>query len=89
MLLKHRETVKFDPSNQEHRLAIKDFLKRNAWSDTKFRFFLEPEYHNLVDMCQTMLLDWYLSNDLHADVERKVLKGVIPATRHTKLKAVS
>ena len=88
MLLKVRDKVKFDPSNREHRNAIKAFLKRNAWNDTEFRFSLEPEYHNLIDMCQSMLLDWYLSNDLNTDVERKVLKGVLPATRHTKLKAV-
>ena len=89
MLLKTREKVKFDPSNRAHRQAVKDFLKRNAWGDTEYRFTLEPEYHNLVEMCQSILLDWYISNDLNTQVERKVMKGVLPMARHATLKVVA
>jgi hypothetical protein len=63
MMLQHPIRVKFDPSNQEHRLAVRDFLKRNSWGDVKIRFMEDPDFNSIATQVQKKLLNWYLSQE--------------------------
>jgi len=63
MLLQKSPTVKFDPSKKEHRQAVRDFMKRRAWADTKLRFSHDPEYGSVADQVQAKLLAWYMSQE--------------------------
>ena len=63
MLLRSPEVVKFDASVKEHREAVKAFLKRTAWADTKLRFSHDPAYGSVSEQAQSKLLHWYISQE--------------------------
>ena len=63
MLLKIQGTVAFDPANKEHRLAVKAFMKRQAWADSPFRFSYDPAYGSVAHQVQAKLLDWYIEQE--------------------------
>ena len=63
MILQHRNRVIFDPSNQEHRMAVRDFLTRRSWSDVDIRFAEDSSYTNIATQVQEKLLNWYLSKE--------------------------
>jgi hypothetical protein len=56
MLLKRQSTIDFDPSNKEHRAAVRAFLKRKAWSDSPLRFSHDPTFGSVADQVQAKLL---------------------------------
>jgi len=63
MLLKRQETVVFDPTNKEHRAAVRAFLKRKAWVDSPIRFAHDPIYGSVADQVQAKLLQWYADQE--------------------------
>ena len=70
MLLKRRETIVFNPSDREHRAAVRAFLKRMAWADSPLRFSYNSAYGSVAEQVQTRLLQWYLEQE-----EGKLNKG--------------
>lgn len=62
MILKTPSSVNFDPSNYDHRIAVRAFMKRRAWADANIRFSHDPAYSNIVEQVQTKLLEWYMEN---------------------------
>jgi hypothetical protein len=63
-LLKRIDSVKFDPSNKEHRAAVRAFMRRKAWVDSSMRFTPDPAYNSSVaEQVQTKLLQWYLDQE--------------------------
>ena len=60
MLLRHHPVVEFDPSNKEHRAAVRQFMKRKAWGDVNLRFAYNPTYGSIASQVQTRLLEWYM-----------------------------
>lgn len=75
MILQHPATIDFDPSNKEHRHAVKDFLKRKAWSDTKLRFTHDPVYGSIASQVQGKLLDWYLKQEDNRSKKIQLVKN--------------
>ena len=75
MILQHSATTDFDPSNKEHRQAVKDFLKRKAWADAKFRFTHDPVYGSVASQVQGKLLDWYLEQEDNCSKKIQVVKN--------------
>ena len=63
MPIQHQQTVKFDPSNKEHRAAVGIFLKRRAWGDVPFRFANDPKYGSIADQVEAKLLQWYVDKE--------------------------
>jgi hypothetical protein len=63
MLLQHQTTIDFDPSNKEHRSAIRAFLKRKSWSDSPIRFSHDPKFGSVADQVQAKLLQWYVDQE--------------------------
>jgi len=63
MLLKHQETVKFDPNKKDHRAAVMAFMRRRAWGDSPIRFSYDPSYGSVAEQVQQKLLAWYMSRD--------------------------
>jgi len=63
MILKHLATVTFDPSNKEHRAAVRAFMKRRAWADSPLRFTHDPTYGSVAEQVQTKLLLWYMEQE--------------------------
>jgi hypothetical protein len=63
MMLQHPNRIKFDPSDQEHRLAVRDFLKRHSWGDVKMRFAEDPAFNSIATQVQEKLLNWYLTQE--------------------------
>jgi hypothetical protein len=61
--LKKPATVVFDPSKKEHRDAVRDFMKRKAWADSKLKFTWDPAYGNIAIQVQLKLLQWYLEQE--------------------------
>jgi len=70
MLLKRRETIVFNPSDREHRAAVRAFLKRMAWADSPLRFSYNSAFGSVAEQVQTRLLQWYLDQE-----EAKLNKG--------------
>ena len=62
-MLKRVETVDFDPTNKEHRAAVRSFMKRKAWVDSSIRFSNDPAFSSIVDQVQTKLLQWYMDKE--------------------------
>jgi hypothetical protein len=79
MFLQRVETVKFDPSIKEHRMAVQAYMKRKAWGDSPFRFKHDPEYGSVADQVEWKLCEWYLAKefDKAAKMER-VIKDIKP-----------
>jgi len=63
MLLKRQALIEFDPSNKEHRAAVRAFLKRKAWSDSPLRFSHDPTFGSVADQVQAKLLHWYVDQE--------------------------
>ena len=63
MLLNHQKTTPFNPTEPEHREAVRKFMVRKAWGDTHLRFSPDPAYNNLVSQVQEKLLNWYLEQE--------------------------
>ena len=72
MLLKKVQTVDFDPSNPEHRVAVASFMKRTAWADSKFRFSHDPAFGSVADQVKVKMLHWYIQQDTGIAVEPAV-----------------
>lgn len=70
MFLKRQEPITFDPSNREHRAAVRAFMKRRAWVDSPIRFSHDPQYGSVAEQVQAKLLDWYIAQE-----EAKASKG--------------
>jgi hypothetical protein len=62
-LLKNPDTVKFDPSNKEHRASVRAFLKRRAWADSPLRFAHDPDFGSIADQVEWKLLCWYAEQE--------------------------
>lgn len=62
-MLTRQEMIQFDPSNKEHRAAVRAFLKRRAWSDSPIRFAQDPAFGSVADAVQAKLLTWYMDNE--------------------------
>lgn len=62
MLLNHKATVKFDPSNKEHRAVIRDFLKTGRM-DAEYKFLHDSKYISVADQCKTELVAWFLERE--------------------------
>ena len=75
MILQHPATTEFDPSNKEHRQAVRDFLKRNAWSDSKYRFKYNPAYGSIANQVQEKLLAWYIDQEYGRTKKIQVVKN--------------
>jgi len=58
-----RQYVLFDAANKEHRLAYRDFIKTNSWSNTKFKFILEEPYLDLPSCINFKLVQYYLDRE--------------------------
>ena len=67
-IITQTERVEFDPSNFEHRKAVSDFMQRNAWADTPFRFKADAQFMSVAHQVQTKLLQWYLANEMDGKV---------------------
>lgn len=63
MLLQRQALVDFDPSNKEHRAAVRAFLKRKAWADSPIRFAHDPAFGSVADQVQAKLLQWYVDQE--------------------------
>ena len=75
MLLRHPNTVEFDPANRAHRLAVAAFMKRNAWMDSPLRFAHDPTYGSIAEQVRVKMLLWYISRDVEK-AAKPVKKGV-------------
>lgn len=82
MLLRHPNTVDFNPANRAHRLAVAAFMKRNAWADSPVRFTHDPTYGSIAEQVRVKLLQWYISRDVE-----KAAKPVKKAAPKRKTKA--
>ncbi len=69
MLLQKTNTVAFDASNPEHRVAVASFMKRTAWGDSKFRFSHDPAFGSVADQVKVKMLHWYIQQDTGIAVE--------------------
>jgi len=59
-----RPLVTFDPNNEEHRRAFYEFKKSNCWGrNIRYRFHIDNETTNLVDLINRRLIVWYLENE--------------------------
>lgn len=63
MTLQRAETVIFNPAILEHRMAVKAYLKRNAWVDTNIRFRLDPKFGSLIEQIRSKMLNWYIEQE--------------------------
>jgi hypothetical protein len=70
MLLKRPEAVIFDPSIKEHRVAVRQYMKRKAWSDSPLKFAHDPAFGSVADAVQFKLLQWYLDQEETRDKKR-------------------
>ena len=83
MLLKHPDTVAFNPALKEHRAAVRDFLKRKAWNDSPIRFSHDPQYGSVAEQVQAKLLAWYLQKEedklakIPSQLQRRVAAAVV------------
>lgn len=63
-----RPTVKFDPSNAEHRKWLGRFIRESKWGDCPVR--LVPNkgtYGNPVALMNTELLNYYIDNEFSTE----------------------
>ena len=60
-ILKHPETVKFDPRCQAHLLAFAD-LRATGKQHPTLRFELEQPFSNVVTMINQKIIDHYLDH---------------------------
>jgi hypothetical protein len=74
-LLKRPDSVEFDPSNKEHRLAVRAFLKRRAWADSPLKFTHDPNFGSVADQVQTKLLLWYSEQEEAREAKRAAKKA--------------
>lgn len=74
-MLKRPDSVEFDPSVKEHRLAVHAFLKRRAWSDSPLKFANDPAYSSVSDQVQAKLLRWYAEQEEAREAKRLARKG--------------
>lgn len=57
-----KPVVEFDPTNAEHRLAVKNFLDSNSWRGCPVTF-KAPHYGNTLGYIQRVMLEYYTSNE--------------------------
>lgn len=74
MILQRQEIIEFDPSNREHRAAVRAFMRRRAWVDSPLRFAYDPAYGSVAEQVQAKLLDWYIAQE-EAKVARTAKAG--------------
>lgn len=63
MLLNHKPTVKFDPTNKEHREVIRGYIKTGRM-DAPFKFLHDSKYISVADQCKTELVAYYLDKEV-------------------------
>lgn len=80
MYLQKTDTVRFDPSNKEHRAAARAFMKRLAWVDSPLRFTHDPEYGSVADQVRIKMLKWYMDQEETKANKLKFPKIVVPVT---------
>ena len=61
-MVNHTNVVQFDATSPEHRQAVRDFMKRGTWADTKLRFY-PPAYGSTEKHVKEELLKWFLSQE--------------------------
>ena len=59
----NRPVVEFDPSNAQHRVLFRTFIKTRKWAHSPLRFALRADYLDLHHYLNTVLLDWYMNQD--------------------------
>lgn len=62
-MLQKINAVAFDASNPEHRVAVASFMKRNAWTDSNYRFTHDPAFGSVADQVKVKMLHWYIEQD--------------------------
>lgn len=63
LILKQKETVKFDPKSQAHLIAFAD-LRVTGKQSPNYRFELEQPYNNVVTMMNQKIIDTFLEEKL-------------------------
>ena len=82
MLLKRQELVEFNPSDKEHRNAVRLFMKRKAWVDSPMRFSPDPAYNSSVaEQVQAKLLQWFLDQEDSRNNKRIAKSAGAPAPK--------
>jgi hypothetical protein len=69
MILHQPNTVTFDPSNKNHRVAVASFMQRNAWGDSSYRFTHDPAYGSVAEQVKMKMLHWYIEQDTGITVQ--------------------
>ena len=69
--LNRRSYIIFDPDNREHRRAAHEFKKTQGWGSCKFRFVIDNNSLNLIDMIDKRLIAWYLANEFKRDEKKE------------------
>lgn len=62
-MLKHPDTVHFDPSVKQHRQAAHAFMRRGTWADSPLRFAYDPAHGSVADQVRNKMLTWYVAQD--------------------------
>lgn len=77
MILDHnkRPFVVFDASLQEHRRAAAKFKKTKSWSKIKYRFDINDDSSNVVDMVDKKLIWWYLDQEFNKSAKSRKSKS--------------
>ena len=66
MLLKHKPTIKFDPSNKLHRQVVREYLETGRLSTDQFKFTPDAKYVSVAHQIQSELVKFYLDKELVA-----------------------
>lgn len=72
LTLNQRPFVVFDPAKPEHRRAAHQFATTRTWGKCEFRFAIDDESTNLIDMINRRLLDWYMKNEFKKSKRRTI-----------------
>jgi len=86
--LKKPATVVFDPNIKEHRDAVRDFMKRKAWADSKLKFTWDPAYGNIAIQVQLKLLQWYIEQEGSKEKKATERKAAKEKTRSDNVKFI-
>lgn len=66
MLLIHKPTIQFDPTNKKHREVVRLYMETGRLATDEFKFQNDPKYISVGHQIQQKLLAWYLNKELRA-----------------------
>ena len=64
MLLTHKPTIQFDPTNKKHREVVRLYMESGRLATDEFKFQHDPKFISVGHQIQQKLLAWYLSKEL-------------------------